>query len=111
MTCLSISLLGPQQIMLDGRPVTGLATDKIRALLLYLAVEQDRPHRRSSLVGLLWPDIPEAAARHSLSQALFVLRRALGERQADSRLLVSTNQDVQFNQASDHWLDSATFAS
>jgi DNA-binding SARP family transcriptional activator len=111
MACLSISLLGPQQILLDGCPLIGLATDKIRALLIYLAVEQDRPHRRSALVGLLWPDTPEAAARHSLSQALFVLRRALGDRQIDSRTLVSTRQDIQFNNDSDHRLDVAAFAS
>lgn len=111
MACLSISLLGPQQILLDGRPLIGLATDKIRALLIYLAVEQDRPHRRSALVGLLWPDTPEAAARHSLSQALFVLRQALDDRQGDSCTLVSTRQDIQFNNAGDHWLDVVAFAS
>lgn len=111
MAYLSISLFGPQQLMLDGRPVIGLATDKIRALLIYLAVEQDRPHRRGTLAGLLWPDTPEAAARHSLSQSLFILRQALGDRQNDSRCLVSTRQDIQFNKDSDHRLDVAVFTS
>lgn len=43
---LSISLLGSFQVTLDDRPVTDFVTDKTRALLAYLAVENDRPHRR-----------------------------------------------------------------
>ena len=27
----------------------------VKALLVYLAVEADRPHRREALAGLLWP--------------------------------------------------------
>ena len=61
MARLSLSLLGPFQVTLDREPVTSLESNKVRALLAYLAVEADRPHRRQSLVGLLWPDRPEAA--------------------------------------------------
>lgn len=50
----------------------------MRALLAYLVVEADRPHRREALAALLWPDQTENAARQSLRQALYILRQTLG---------------------------------
>ena len=50
---LILSLLGTFQVTLDGQQVTGFKSDKVRALLAYLAVETDRPHRREVLAGLL----------------------------------------------------------
>ena len=44
--------------------------EKVRALLFYLVVESECAHSRESLIGLLWPDIPEEAARANLRQAL-----------------------------------------
>jgi len=46
MARLQISLLGPFQAALDGKPVTGFESNKVRALLTYLAVEADRSHPR-----------------------------------------------------------------
>ncbi|PKO20769.1 MAG: hypothetical protein CVU38_18325 [Chloroflexi bacterium HGW-Chloroflexi-1] len=60
MVRLSLSLLGPFQVMLDGEPATGFESNKVKALLAYLAVEADRPHPRETLAGLLWPDYPES---------------------------------------------------
>ena len=48
----------------------------IVALLVYLAVESERPHRRESLVGLLWPDYAERSARANLRHSLANLRSA-----------------------------------
>ncbi len=79
MAHLAISLLGHFEVTLDGRPLTRFGTDKTRALLAYLAAEADRAHRREMLAGLLWPECPEAAAHHNLSQSLLLLRKALGE--------------------------------
>ena len=53
---LSISLFGSLRVNLDGEPATGFESDKVRALLAYLAVESGAPHRRAKLAGLLWPD-------------------------------------------------------
>jgi len=69
MAHLSLSLLGAFHAQLDGKPVDGFRSDKARALLAYLAVEQ-QPHTRAHLAGLLWPDWPETAARTYLRQAL-----------------------------------------
>jgi two-component SAPR family response regulator len=74
---LAITLLGSFQVVADGVPVIAFHSDKVRALLGYLAIEADRPHRREALAGLFWPGYPERRALRSLSQALFDLRRAL----------------------------------
>jgi predicted ATPase/DNA-binding SARP family transcriptional activator len=107
MPTLELSLLGPLQITLDGEPPRASLWAKTQALLAYLASEADRPHRREVLVGLLWPDQPEDAARHSLRQALYQLRRAIG----GGRLpyLSITPQALQFNQASSCSVDVAEF--
>ncbi len=105
MARLSLSLLGPPEIALDGRPITRFESDKARALLIYLAVEADRPHRRESLAALLWPERPEDAARNSLRNAIANLRALFGDRDNPTPLLAITRHTVQLNPASDHWLD------
>lgn len=82
MARLAISLMGPYEVALDGQPVPWFQSDKVRALLAYLAVEAAKPHARHALAGLLWPDVPEAHALHSLSQALYNLRRVLHDQAA-----------------------------
>jgi predicted ATPase/DNA-binding SARP family transcriptional activator len=109
MAHLSLSFLGPLQMTLDGQPVSDLKYDKVRALLVYLAVEADRPHRRDALLGLLWPDLSESAARVNLRQALATLRQAIGDRTAASPFLHTTNAHLQFRLDSDHWLDVRVF--
>ena len=109
MACLSIHTLGAFHVTLDGEPVTAFESNKVRALLVYLAVEANRPHSRDSLIGFLWPDQPEQAARRNLSQALFNLRQVIGDEKADPPFLSVTRQTVQFNRSSAHWLDAAEF--
>src|SRR5690349_10363243 len=99
MVRLSLSVLGPLQVTLDGTAVASFAYDKVRALLVYLAVEADRPHRRDALVGLLWPDLPDSAARNNLRQALANLRHAIGDAAADPAFLLVTRETIQFNSA------------
>ena len=110
MTRLSISLLGSFQVTLDGNPVVAFESDKVRAMLAYLVVEASQPHRRESLAGLLWPERPERSARQNLSQALYNLRKSIGDRDADPPFLQTTAESIQFNRLSDHWLDVAAFA-
>ena len=43
---LSLSLLGPPEFRLTSRLITAYHSDKVRALLAYLAVETSRAHRR-----------------------------------------------------------------
>jgi DNA-binding SARP family transcriptional activator len=109
MARLQLSLLGTFCATLDGAALTTFGYDKVRALLAYLAVESDRPHHRESLAGLLWPEQPDQTARLNLSQALSRLRRALDDKRANPPFIDVTRQMLQFNQASDHWLDAVAF--
>jgi len=106
---LSIRVLGPFQVSLDGEPVSGFVSDKVRALLAYLALSPNRPHRREALAGLLWPEFPERSARSSLRNALANLRQMIRDRDASPPFLHTTRQTIQFNGESDHWLDADTF--
>jgi predicted ATPase/DNA-binding SARP family transcriptional activator len=106
---LSLGVLGPLQVLIDDTPIVTFESDKACALLVYLAVEADRPHRRESLVGLLWPECPEQVARHNLRQALFKLRLAIGDQTASPPYLLISREAIQFNRASDSSLDLARF--
>jgi DNA-binding SARP family transcriptional activator len=77
MARMSIYLLRPLCVTLDGEPITAFESDKVRALLAYLAVETGQPHRCERLAGLLWSDLPERSARTNLRAALFNLRSAM----------------------------------
>jgi multidrug resistance efflux pump len=78
MAHLSLTLLGGFQAAIDSQPLH-FPTDKIRALLAYLAVEQTRPHRREALAALLWPDLPDRRARANLRLALHRLRQTVDQ--------------------------------
>ncbi|MBP7687994.1 MAG: AAA family ATPase [Thermoflexales bacterium] len=101
---LTLSLLGPLHITRDQQPITAFAYHKARALLAYLAVEHTRVHHRDAIVGLLWPDMPDAAARTNLRQILTTLRDAIG---AD--FLLTTRDTLQVNPASEVDLDVTRF--
>jgi predicted ATPase/DNA-binding SARP family transcriptional activator len=100
-----VRLLGPFRAAKDGEEVTGFRSDKVRALLAYLVVESGTPHRRERLAGLLWPDRPERSARADLRVALANLRQVLGDHEATPPFLLISRQTLQFNQASDAWID------
>jgi len=106
---LRLQLLGPFQATLDERPITGFESNKVRALLAYLVVEADRPHSRDELIGLLWPDQPDATARANLRQALANLRNAIGDRTSEAPFISTTTDSVQFNRTDRCWIDVVQF--
>src|SRR5512143_336358 len=109
MAHLTLGVLGAIQVTLADGETAKFRSDQTRALLAYLAVEADRPHRREALTGLLWPDEPEEAARHNLRQALVNLRKAIGDHTANPPYLLSTPDEIRFNPASNYTLDLAEF--
>ncbi|MFN2231899.1 MAG: BTAD domain-containing putative transcriptional regulator, partial [Anaerolineae bacterium] len=109
MARLEISLLGPFGITLDGDPATGFVSDKVRALLAYLAVEGEQPQRRETLAGLLWGEYPDRSARDSLRNALANLRRVIGDREAQPPYLHITPQVVQLHPDGEAWVDASAF--
>lgn len=106
---LSISLLRSFDVNLDGHPVSRFESDKVRALLAFLAIESDRPHRRETLAGLLWPDRPERRARRNLSQALFNLRQVLGDWDSAAPLLRADRQTLHLAAQDNVRVDVLTF--
>jgi len=109
MATLTIFLLGTFRVTLDDRPVTGFVSDKVRALLAFLAVEPDRPHRREVLVGLLWPEYSKMSARANFRNALANLRQIIGDRTADDPFICITRQTIQINSQADVLVDVNDF--
>jgi DNA-binding SARP family transcriptional activator/predicted ATPase len=107
---LAVRLLGPLQVTLDGEPITGLESDKVRALLAYLAVEREHPHRREKLAGLLWPELPEQSARTNLRVALSNLRHCIGDQKASPPFLDITRQTIQLCAGNHTWVDAVEIA-
>jgi DNA-binding SARP family transcriptional activator/tetratricopeptide (TPR) repeat protein len=79
MSRLSLTLLGGFQAQLDSGRRLALPTRKSQALLAYLALPVGRPHPRDTLAALLWGGTRQESARAGVRQALFFIRRALGD--------------------------------
>jgi DNA-binding SARP family transcriptional activator/TolB-like protein len=76
---LRLKVLGDPVLLGPSGPVTGRAAYKRRiALLAVLAVARGRPVGRERIIALLWPEHATDAARHTLSESLYVLRKELG---------------------------------
>ncbi len=101
-----IRLLGQFSVELGGRAVD-ITARPAQSLFAYLLLNPVA-HRRERLAGLLWPDSSEANARRNLRQALWQIRRALGEA-ADSLLLVE-ELTIGFNGESAYALDTERIA-
>ena len=91
---LTLSLLGPPEVRVDGRPLE-VDTRKAVAILVYLVAEGGE-HPRDHLVELLWPDTDPERSRSSLRRTLSTLRTALGGRwvQADRSFVFLDRTEV-----------------
>ncbi len=107
---LEINTLGAFQARLDGQSLAAFRSDKVRALLVFLAVEAHRPHRREALAGMFWGERPDSASRNNLRQALYCLRETLHDRGLGSSHLLVAPNDIQFDPGSDYWLDVKEFS-
>lgn len=76
-TLLSLRLFGGFDLRLDDVPVDGFVSNKVRALLAFLAVT-NRPQPRPVLAELLWGDKPDDVANANLRMALSNLRKLIG---------------------------------
>jgi len=76
---LRLTTLGTIRLERDGAAVP-VPQPKRVALLAYLALARPRGlHRRDTLLGMFWPELPEERARNALRQALHQLRATCGE--------------------------------
>ncbi len=108
---LEIRLIGSFQVTRAQSTLTGFESNKVRALLAYLAVDADRPHQRRKLAALLWPEFPESTALSNLRYALSNLRKVIGDRVAQPAYLEINPQEIRLNLASNILVDVSAFES
>lgn len=75
----SLILFGGARIEGPEGPLAGRVTQRRQLALLALLGVRNRPTSRDKLLALLWPDADMDRARHSLTDCVYVIRRALGE--------------------------------
>ena len=105
MAQLALRLMGRFEAYAAGKPITTFKSNKVRALLAYLAAEADRAAGRESLAELLWPGYSQASALGYLRNALADLRTVLGDHDARPPYLLITRETVQINRSSDVQVD------
>src|SRR6476469_3432772 len=101
-----VRLLGGFEVWAGGRQVSGFESQKVRALLAYLACHRHRAFSRDHLAELLWPEREPDAARHALRQAVYNLRSKLP---ADETVLLSRHQEIGLHPQADCWVDVEEF--
>ncbi len=107
MSTLRLYFLSTLDIRYDDQQLPKPPTLKSQSLLAYLILHRHRPQPRDRLIGLFWGDRPERKARHSLSTALWHIRRCL----PDDIPILSNPHTAQFDPQSDLWLDVDEFES
>jgi len=109
---LGLTFFGAFQATLDGRPLTHFRSANNQGLLVYLALQCERPFPRETLATLFWPDESDQNARNNLRQSLYQLRKLLGdleEERAGPPFLLAERLTAQFNPDSDYSLDVRRF--
>jgi predicted ATPase/DNA-binding SARP family transcriptional activator len=107
---LSLAFFGAFQVTLGREPISHFRSIKNQGLLVYLALQSERPAPREVLAALFWPEEPDRVAHKNLRQALYQLRKLLGDLVRPDQLhLLITRQTAQFNSTGDYALDVAQF--
>ncbi len=111
MARLTLAFLSTFQATLDSQPITRFRSNNNQGLLVYLALQSQRPIPREVLSTLFWPEESDSVARKNLRQSIYQLRKVLGDLDSpDVPHLLITRQTVQFNPASDFTLDVDHFS-
>ncbi len=73
-----LKCLGPAELRAPDGKVVRFRVRKHLALLVFLSVERKRGHDRDRLAEMFWPRAAQAQGRHSLANALSLLRSIFG---------------------------------
>lgn len=107
---IEIRLLGTFEVRRGEKALHGFESQKVRALLAYLACHPDQAQDRGYLASLLWPEEDSRTARQNLRQAIYNLRQSLGEPDAGKpEFVLSTHRTIQLNPEADIWQDVQAF--
>lgn len=102
---LQIRLLGQFAVLFDGEPIE-ISSRPAQSLFAYLLLQGGKAVRREKAAGMLWPNSTESNARNNLRQAIWRMRRALGD---SKDLILSDSFSVWFDQDAEYSLDVRTF--
>ena len=103
MTQLSFIFFGSFNVKFGDEPITRYRSDKVRALLAYLAVT-GQSHSRDMLGTLLWPDQSQGTARAYLRRELARLRELLGKTS-----FIADRETLALNSEAGLWVDVVQF--
>jgi DNA-binding SARP family transcriptional activator len=106
---LRLLLLGGFEAWSDREPLRGFESQKVRALLAYLAMHRGKPLARDHLAGLFWGEKDPDAARRNLRQAIYNLKATLREEHAARPLLLVDGHAVTFSADAEAWIDVEAF--
>ena len=109
MPSLDLALLGTFHVQHSSQTLTEFYSKGVRALLAYLVVEADRPHERTLISELLWPDEPAAKGLLNLRQVIYHLDQSLIPAALPVPFTQTTRQTIQLNPALDLNLDVRQF--
>ena len=101
-----LQLLGDFCLTYTGKPLVGLDTPRLRALVAYLALHSHAPQMRHHLAFVFWPDSSEEQALTNLRKQLLYLRNRLPD---SATLLQVERQTIQWRPAGGFGADVTDF--
>jgi predicted ATPase/DNA-binding SARP family transcriptional activator len=94
---LDVRLLGQYDLRYDREPFE-FSSRPAQSLFAFLILNAGIAHRRERLAGLLWPVSTESNARNNLRQALWRIRKTLGEHTVEENVYLQANHfSITFN--------------
>src|SRR5262245_4648001 len=102
----NIRTLGGLQLVYRDRAITTVNTNRLQALLAYLALHTGVQHSREHLAFLFWPDSTESQARTNLRQLLHHLRSALPDA---GQFIETDGQNLLWRRTAEFSIDVADF--
>ena len=101
---LKLSFLGDLRFEDGDADITGKVSKKGAAILAVLMLHRKRKVKRRELIGYLWPESSEAAAKYNLRYNLWQLKKIFHE-DHDVPLFMISKEACWINSRCDYWCD------
>ena len=95
---LKIDFLGTLKIESEGMNITDKLSSKSQALIAILMTKKRLRCSRKELIGYLWPESSEEAAKYNLRFNLWQLRKTICVQPSGQPFLIITRDDCQINE-------------
>lgn len=106
-----VAVLGPLEVTVHGKRVTGWGGQRNRNLLQYLVLHMKRPVHREVLMEVLWPGYSYTSARNNLNVCLYGLRQALQAGTREGRFVLYNDGRYLFDPELTWQVDRTEFVS